>query len=144
MSGKAATAQFQFIERPPNQSLEFQDAPDVHFAFPSLSSGIPMRFFLFVTICLTPLSTNAFSDEAKPTIDLSTQTERVIIEEDYQSIRPGAMDERFQREGGLGNAGINLSYDPDEPDRDEYGLIREVEGPATTDYAKPPIPGSTN
>lgn len=80
----------------------------------------------------------------KPLIDLSTETKGFVVEEEYQSIRPGAMDERFSEKDGLDRSDINLSYDEDQPERDEYGIIREIEGPATIDYSKPPEPASNN
>ena len=48
------------------------------------------------------------------------------------------MDRQFEKEEGVGGTNFNLSYDEDQPERDEYGIIREIEGPATTDYSKPP------
>ncbi len=77
-------------------------------------------------------------------IDLSTQSDRQVVEEEYQSIRPGSMDERFEQEDGVGGTNFNLSYDEDQPERDEYGIIREIESPVTTDYSKPPATTSND
>ena len=52
------------------------------------------------------------------------------------------MDERFEQEEGVGGTNFNLSYDEDQPERDEYGVIREIESPANIDYSKPPEPTS--
>lgn len=106
--------------------------------------GVTMRLFLLASSGLVFLSTWVAAEETKPTIDLSPQTDGFAVEEEYQSIRPGAMDERFSEKDGLGRSDINLSYDEGQPERDEYGIIREIEGPATTDYSKPPEPPSNN
>lgn len=101
-----------------------------------------MRSFLFmlpsVAFLSTGLSTAALADETKPAIDLTPQREGFAVEETYQSIRPGAMDDRFEREEGVGGTNINLSYGEEEVEKDEYGINREIDGPATTDYSKPP------
>ena len=103
-----------------------------------------MRSFVVLSTSLVFLSTAVIADDAKPAIDLSTQSGTFVVEEEYQSIRPGAMDKRFEREEGVGGTSVNLSYDEDQPERDEYGIIREIEGPATTDYSKPPQLQSDN
>ncbi len=103
-----------------------------------------MRPFVILSICLVFLSTGVVANEEKPAIDLSTQSGTFVVEEEYQSIRPGAMDERFEKEEGVGGTNFNLSYDEDQPERDEYGIMREIEGPATTDYSKPPELQSNN
>ncbi len=97
-----------------------------------------MRVILPLAVSLSCLSSAAFADEAGPKIDLSTQSDNYIVEEEYQSIRPGAMDEKFQRDTNTGGTTFNLSYEEEEPETDEYGVIREIDGPATTDYSKPP------
>ncbi len=103
-----------------------------------------MRPVLIAFTSLVCLSTKVVAEESKPAIDLSTQSEGYVIEEEYQSIRPGAMDERFEREEGVGGTNFNLSYDDGQPETDEYGIIREIEDPATTDYSKPPGSNSNN
>ncbi|MCE7998369.1 MAG: hypothetical protein HEP70_05880 [Rhodobiaceae bacterium] len=108
------------------------------------SFGIAMRLFLLASSGLVFLSTWVSAEETKPVIDLSTEANGFVVEEEYQSIRPGAMDERFAEDDGLDRSDINLSYDDDQPERDEYGIIREIEGPATTDYSKPPESPSNN
>jgi len=97
-----------------------------------------MRPFVILSTSLVFLSTGAIADDAKPAIDLSTQSGTFVIEEEYKYVRPGAMDRQFEKEEGVGGTNFNLSYDEDQPERDEYGIIREIEGPATTDYSKPP------
>lgn len=103
-----------------------------------------MRLFLLASSGLVFLSTWVAAEETKPVIDLSTKANGFVVEEEYQSIRPGAMDERFEQEEGVGGTNFNLSYDDDKPETDEYGIIREIEGPATTDYSKPPELPSNN
>jgi len=97
-----------------------------------------MRSYLFTLTSFAFLSSVALADETVPTIDLTPQSEEFVVEEEYQPIRAGAMDERFEREEGVGGTNINLSYGEEEVAKDEYGLNREIEGPATTDYSKPP------
>jgi len=103
-----------------------------------------MRPFVILSTGLVLLSTSVVADDAKPAIDLSTQSGTFVVEEEYQSIRPGALDQRFQKDEGVGGTNFNLSYDEDQPERDEYGIIREIEGPATTDYSNPPELQSNN
>jgi len=103
-----------------------------------------MHRLLVTALGLAVLSTNVVADEAKPAIDLSTQTRQFVVEEEYQSVRPGEMDRRFERDEGVGGTNIDLSYGEEEIEKDEYGLDRQIEGPATTDYSKPPVINSTD
>jgi hypothetical protein len=101
-----------------------------------------MHRLLTTALGLAFLSTSVVADEAKQAIDLSPQVKQHIVEEEYQSVRPGAMDERFERDEGVGGTNINLSYGEEEIEKDEYGLDRKIEGPAITDYSKPIDQGS--
>jgi hypothetical protein len=81
-------------------------------------------FFGAAFILMAPLPVAA-NDAQRPLIDLSTQNEHQIVEEEYQSVRPGAMDEKFAPTNPLGDTEINLSYGEEEQVEDEYGIVRE-------------------
>ena len=64
-------------------------------------------------------------DAPSPIIDLSTSNNHNIVEEEYQSVRPGALDEKFVRANRTGNTEITLSYEDEEEEKDEYGIVRD-------------------
>lgn len=77
----------------------------------------------FTAIAMIPA---ALADDAPaPVIDLSTSSDHNIIEEEYQSVRPGALDEKFVRANRTGNTEITLSYEDEEEEKDEYGIVRD-------------------
>ena len=77
----------------------------------------------FTAIAMIPA---ALADDAPaPVIDLSTSSDHNIIEEEYQSVRPGALDERFETGNRTGNTEITLSYEDEEDVEDEYGIVRD-------------------
>lgn len=67
----------------------------------------------------------ALAEETAPVIDLSAGQPDVVVDEEYQSIRPGAMDERFRNQPNTGGTSVNLSYEDPDGEKDEYGLYRD-------------------
>ncbi len=97
-----------------------------------------MRHLLFGLIGLIHLTSSVTAQDTTQRIDLTQPSEGYVIEEEYQSIRPGAMDEKFRRDQRPGDTQFHLSHQTEETDTDEYGVNREIVGPATTDYSRPP------
>ncbi len=74
-------------------------------------------------IAITPAA--LADDTPAPVIDLSTSNDHNIVEEEYQSVRPGALDERFATDNRTGNTEFTLSYEDEEDVKDEYGIVRD-------------------
>lgn len=85
------------------------------------------KIALTAAILMAMASGAVADDSPAPVIDLSTSNDHKIVEEAYQSVRPGALDERFASGNRTGNTEVTLSYeDEDEAEtKDEYGIVRD-------------------
>ena len=84
------------------------------------------------------VATSAMAEDAQPAIDLSVpaETNSNIVEEEYQSVRPGSQDRRFNSQSNTGGTTFYGSYDDPTENVDEYGVQR-------SQRAIPGTPGST-
>lgn len=94
------------------------------------------RSLLALLACICLLTPAAAAEEAAPVIDLSVPNDGVGGEEEYQSVRPGALDEKFAPAPRTGGTQIYLGYEDQEGTEDEYGLVRDK--PVSSDVFTPP------
>lgn len=91
-----------------------------------------------IVIAACMLSVSSKAEPVQPTIDLSVgQSETFSGDGEYQSIRPGAMDDRFSRSKPAGDSEVWLGYEDQSDVTDEYGVVREQPSKDPTSLTTP-------